>query len=677
MTAAAGVAAVRAAILERPTVRARCSELADAARRPVGEVVAELDADLREMVATHGGPAGDLFLHIARAFDRSAYRGRVRVDPEQIERLQDLNRRYPLALLPSHRSYIDPVVLASVLQRAAIPPTYKLGGINVAFWPMGPMGRRAGLIFIRRSFRDDAVYKLALREYVGWLAEHRQNLEWYIEGGRTRTGKLREPRLGLLAYLVDAVRDDRCDDFVLAPVSIVYDELLDVEEHARSATGAPKTPESLGRLLAYARAQRTRYARGDIHVSFGEPISVRRHLTHELEVAVDAGETDTLSLQKLAFEVAVRINTVTPITPPALITMALLWADRALTVDQLLVLLERYADDVDTRGLPVTARPVASRETLLSGLASLQRHGVVTRYAGGPEPVYLIGPEQRITAAYYRNGIIHFYLIPAIVDLATASGDDVHHEALRLRDLLKFEFVFAEKAGFLAEVDAEAGRADRPVTAPFLRPFLEAYWVTAEALRARGAAPVTDVDVLLADACGLGEQFLLQHRIYCADAVSTSYADGALRLAAHRDLVAPDPSPPDLAARRAAFADELHSLVRRVRTAQTWAAQRFLEVIARRLTISGRTAAGANDRVERAHVGAPGAGAGARRRVPRRRLVERRQPRPAGRARDAHRPPRPGPHLVGDPAVAGNPRRRPRRVVPARRRPARPGRRGG
>jgi glycerol-3-phosphate O-acyltransferase len=577
--AAVTAAAVRGEIVARPEVRARIAELADAAGRPVDDVEAELDADLREMVATHGGPAGDVFLHIARIFDRTAYRGRVRVDPAQVARLQDLNRRYPMAFLPSHRSYIDPVVLASVLQRATIPPTYKLGGINVAFWPMGPMGRRAGLIFIRRSFRDDPVYKLALREYVGWLAEHRQNLEWYIEGGRTRTGKLRDPRLGLLAYLVDAVNDDRCDDFLLQPVSIVYDELLDVEEHARSATGAAKTPESLGRLITYARAQRTRYSRGDIHVSFGDPVSIREQFTRQLEAAVDAGETEALPLQKLAFEVAVRINTVTPITPPALITMALLWADRALTVDQLLALLERYADDVDGRGLPVTARPVAARETVLRGLSSLQRHGVVTRFDGGREPVYLIQPEQRIAASYYRNGILHFYLIPAITDLALAGGDAVPDEALRLRDLLKFEFFFAEKAEFLAEIEAERARPERPVTAPFLRPFLEAYWVMAEALRVRGDEPVADAAALLADACGLGEQYLLQHRIYCADAVSSSYADGAIRLAEHRDLLAPTGDAGDLATRRAEFADDLHGLVRRVRTTQTWAAQRFLEIM--------------------------------------------------------------------------------------------------
>jgi len=567
---------VRAEILARPAVRARVAEIAGAAGRTDGDVTSELDADLREMVATHGGPAGDIFLHIARLFDRAGYRERIRCDEAAVTRLQDLNRRYPLALLPSHRSYLDPVVLASVLQRADIAPTYKLGGINVAFWPMGPMGRRAGLIFIRRSFRDDPVYKLALREYVGWLAEHRQNLEWYIEGGRTRTGKLREPRLGLLAYLVDAVHDDRCDDFLLQPVSIVYDELLDVEEHARSATGAAKAPESLGRLLSYARAQRTRYARGDIHVAFGDPISVHDHLTRELEAAALADDADAVPLQKLAFEVAVRINSVTPITSPALITMALLWADRALSVDQLLALLERYAADVDERRLPVTAKPLASRETLLSGLASLQRHGVVTEFDRGPEPVYLIQPEQRIAASYYRNGILHFFLISAIVDLS--AGIDLHEDALRLRDLLKFEFFFAEKGEFLAEVDAEAARTERPVTGPFLRPFLEAYWVTAEALRARGGEPVTDTDELLRAASGLGEQYLLQRRIYCADAVSISYADGAVRLAGHRGLLAFG-SPVDLAERRAELAHELHELVRRARTTQARAAERFLEVM--------------------------------------------------------------------------------------------------
>jgi glycerol-3-phosphate O-acyltransferase len=113
------------------------------------------------------------------------------------------------------------------------------------------------------------------------------------------------------------------------------------------------------------------------------------------------------------------------------------------------------------------------------------------------------------------------------------------------------------------------------VTAPFLRPFLEAYWATAEALAAHGELAV-DADTLTRDACGLAEQFLLQARIYCADAVSSSYIDGAVRLADHRGLL---DGGPDLAARRIEFAGELHTFVRRVRVAQTRAAARFLELM--------------------------------------------------------------------------------------------------
>jgi glycerol-3-phosphate O-acyltransferase len=561
----ADTARIRGDIRARPTVGAELEAIAQASGRSASDVGSEFDDDLTEMVASQGGVFGDTFVHLARLFDRSSYRDRVRYNRAQVRQLARLADRFPIAVLPSHRSYLDPIVLAAVLRREGIAPTYKLGGINVSFWPMGPLGRRAGLIFIRRSFRDDPIYKLALREYIGWLAEHRANLEWYIEGGRTRTGKLREPRLGLLSYLVGAVRARRTDDFLLLPASIVYDELLDVEEQAEYARGGHKRPETFARLVEYVRSQRERYARGDIFISFAEPISLREF--------VDAG---TRPLEQLGFEVARRINAVTPITPPALATMALLWADRALTLDQLLVVMDSYARDVERRDLPVTSVPLVSRATLTSGLLTLERHGVVTRFDRGPDVVFAIAPEQRITASYYRNQILHFFVVPAIVDLAAAAETgDLHTEALRVRDILKFEFFFPERDEFLAAVDAEWKQTDRPIMAPMLRPFLEAYWATGDELVSRGDAPVSNEDELRASARARAEQYVLQQRAYCADAASNSYLDGALRLVAHRGLL----TGTDLASRRVEYAEELHTLVRRVRTTQAWAARRFLDVL--------------------------------------------------------------------------------------------------
>ena len=127
--------------------------------------------------------------------------GTSRWTPRPSSRCADLSRTAPLVFLPTHRSYADPLVLAEVLRENDLPRNTVLGGNNMSFWPIGPLGKRAGIVFIRRSSGDDPVYKLALREYIAHLVSKRFNLEWYIEGGRSRTGKLRSPQLGLLAYL--------------------------------------------------------------------------------------------------------------------------------------------------------------------------------------------------------------------------------------------------------------------------------------------------------------------------------------------------------------------------------------------------------------------------------------------------------------------------------------------
>ena len=204
----------------------------------------------------------------------------VDADTESLDALRELNRTTALVFLPSHRSYSDPLVLADVLDSADFPRNHVLGGNNMSFWPIGPLGKRAGLIFIRRSFGDDQVYKLAVREYFGHLVAKRFNLEWYIEGGRSRTGKLRAPRYGLLAYL--AARSRRPEAGVtLVPVSITYEQLQEVAAMAAEQGGGAKSAEGLGWLAGYVRAQRRNV--GTVRVRFGIPLSLRQALD-------DAGE---------------------------------------------------------------------------------------------------------------------------------------------------------------------------------------------------------------------------------------------------------------------------------------------------------------------------------------------------------------------------------------------------
>ena len=295
-------------------------QLAERTGRPESAIRNEAETCLDELASHIDRRATAAWDRMGRWLTRSYV-----VDAAGLPGLRELDRKHSLVFLPNHRSYLDPLVLRAALAGRGFRPNYVLGGVNLALWPLSELGRRAGLIFIRRSTRDDPVYPAMLRLYLGYLLRGRANLEWYFEGGRTRTGKLRPPRMGVLKWLVDAYRanqaiDPGVDDVILVPVSIVYDQQHEVSALSFEEGGGAKTPESLAWVVRFARAQSRR--RGRVHVRFGPTLSLREALE---EAAVRAGSGDSSEVvPRVAFEVAHRINAATPITPSALVTFGLL-----------------------------------------------------------------------------------------------------------------------------------------------------------------------------------------------------------------------------------------------------------------------------------------------------------------------------------------------------------------
>jgi glycerol-3-phosphate O-acyltransferase len=569
------------------------ARLAAQLHRPLPALEREARTALGEMVAVQSRLALEALDRLAR-FSLRAYD--IEVDTDALDGLRALNRRHALVFLPSHKSYLDPFILRGALSRAGLPVNHVLGGINVSFWPMGPVLRRSGVVFIRRSIKDDAVYKFALRSYLGYLVEQRYNLEWYLEGGRSRTGKLRPPRLGVLSYLVEAFRERDVEDVYLVPVSIAYDQLAEVAALAAEEHGAEKKAESFAWMLRYIRSQGQRL--GKAYVNVGEPISLRQVRTDR-----------KLATEKIAFEVLHRINRVTPVTPTSLLTLALLGlGDRALTPAEIRSVLDPLLDYVAVRKLPQAGtwgphQPPLERTNSPGGLRpaldALVSTKVVTRFAGGAEPVYAIGENQHLVAAYSRNRIIHFFVTRAITELVllhlirrpVGNGEPVvmetenlgaraWAEALRLRDLLKYEFFFAAKPEFAEELRAElaildpdwerkaadptsiaTGLAELPMLLGHrvLGSFVEAYMVVADRLAAHPPGPVDEPSFL--DECiGVGRQYRLQQRIHSTESISKELFRNALALAAGRGLLDRD----DGAGRREAFAAEIRDVVDRV-----------------------------------------------------------------------------------------------------------------
>ncbi|BDB59047.1 glycerol-3-phosphate acyltransferase [Rhodococcus sp. RDE2] len=605
---------VAAQIMDSPIFRRRLDEIAAEHGLSRAEVEARARRSLDELVAVQSRLVTDLFSQAMRPLHSSAWT--VHADESGLRALRESNRRYSLVFLPSHRSYADAFVLGDILAANDFPGNHIMGGANLTFWPIGPVARRTGTVFIRRSFADDDVYKAALEEYFAFLLSKRFNLEWYFEGGRTRTGKLRPPRYGLLSYVANAIRGGRVEDAMLVPVSITYEGLAEVAAVAAEQTGATKKPEGLGWLVRYARNQRKRA--GNVYVRFGDPVSMRELLVSggdpdltapapaadPASAPTDSEETRALrrkALQKVAFEVAVGINCNTPVTVNCLVTLALLGVrDRSLTLEGVRAVIAPVRRYLDRRGVPQGGLHILDVEGGLEDvLSSLTHAGVVTTYAGGEEPVYSIQPGQHLVAAFYRNSGVHWFVNRSIMELAILyahanPGDDparvAWEEAKNLRDLLKFEFFFPDRDTFEVQMRDELAwlvpswgdtlpTKDEALTGLVetgffmshrtLRSFFDAQLVVAERLAVRDPELEVDRAAFLSECVAVGRQMLLQRRLYGPESVSSELFASALDLARNRGLLDHDEDSEIVRERRKAFATELSELAQRVALAES------------------------------------------------------------------------------------------------------------
>jgi glycerol-3-phosphate O-acyltransferase len=565
--------------------------------------LAEAGQVLDELVAGWSRRFIDIVPNLGRMIFQRGFDPQIDYDENQVERVRAAMRRHPCIFLWSHRSYLDAPVLAAAMQENGLPPAHVFGGINLAFGPMGAIFRRAGVIFIRRSTRDDPLYKYVLREYVGYVLEKRFNLSWSIEGTRSRTGKMLPPRLGLLAYAADAFLQGRVDDILLQPVSITYDQLNEIAEYAGYARGAQKKPEGFGWFYGFVKAQGARYY-GKIYVRFGEPVSLSAFLGPPDGPAAADPAALRLALQKTAFEVAWRINQGMPVTATAILTTILLaMRGTALTFGQIRLGLADGFDYLESRAIPMTAsaRALTAAEPVRATLDALRQGGLVSYVADGREPVWLIEPEHQLAATFYRNSLIHFLLDTALCEVAVLrAGDDSTDpvgafwaEIAWLRDLLKYEFYFRERDEHRRDVRREMDRHDpaweqrlrsgpdeadallasmRPlVSHVIVRPFVEAYRLVADVLASED--PPDDDAEVIRRALGLGQQYVAQRRLRSSESVSVLLFQTALQLARNRGLFEPAE---DLAKRRTSFLNELRDLLRRLDRIEDIAIRRYI-----------------------------------------------------------------------------------------------------
>lgn len=499
------------------------------------------------------------------------------VDEEGMARVRDAVQRGPVILLPNHRSHLDYILLTYVMRKNALAPPMIAAGDNLSFFPMGLVFRSGGAFFIRRAFQGDRLYVAVVDAYLRRLIRDGYAIEFFLEGGRSRTGKMLPPKTGLLSMVIDAALALEGKSLSIIPVSVGYERTLEEKSYARERLGEKKNKEGAVAMLRNAARLTEKYGRANLQ--FGKVIEfsdVRSRWPADLPV----GAERRALLLKLAHEVLFEINRVTQVSPGAIVAVVLLsHPGRGLAHADLLAEGERLTRLLQQLGARISRdlapggvfRSEAIRDAALmyvrSGVVEQQVPGTTlapkakkrARIYTGPAVVYVVPSDKRLILDLAKNSIIHFFVDRSLVAVAflsavsdgRAAWADVAGRVQQLSRLFKFEFMFRTDAPFEANLRktvaaleeggdlqlraswvqrGPANDADHHLRlyADMLRNFLEAYRIAARACAVWARAPIATKD-LVAKTITLGERMFLEGDIQRAEAIGAPLFENALR----------------------------------------------------------------------------------------------------------------------------------------------------
>jgi glycerol-3-phosphate O-acyltransferase len=560
-------------VMHDPNVKQFIENFAKKTKKDRASVVKEARRYLHEIAADYRETFIEVWSKFLSWLWNTVYDG-VSVDSEGLAKIRNLSKKMPFVIISCHRSHIDYLLLSYVFYKNNIQMPFIAAGNNMTFFPMGYIFRRSGAFFLRRSFQGNELYAEIFSKYIATLLHEGLPLEFFIEGGRSRTGKMVMPKYGLLSMIIQAYQDKYCDNLACVPLYISYDRVIEERSYLKELSGAPKVQENTADIIKSTNILRKRFGR--VYINVGEPIIMKDYLgaLYKPMEQMTVDERQRL-YRKIGYDVVLEINKVSVVTPFALVASGLLSHDRrGISHDELNNILNEFYEYLTIRRVKFAATFDNRERAIQDSLNIFVSTNIISRIEADEEEeeiqevVYSLEDNKRLNLEYYKNNILHFFI--SICFVATAivkNSEDVISLAKIMGDykflkwLLWNEFIFDDSRDDSEEVndvlsylngramiirterDGEAwievksrGSAKLKPFAGLIHNYLESCWIVIRSLVYLKKTPLTQKE-WLAKIRALGDRMFRKGEILRAEALSQSNYLNAIKFLENYELI--------------------------------------------------------------------------------------------------------------------------------------------
>lgn len=348
-------------------------------------------------------------------------------------RVERLSKEHQIIYVPSHQSHMDYLVLSYALFTRGLAAPHVAAGINLNIPIVGPWIRRCGAFFLRRSFKGNALYGAVFEAYMGYLASKGTAIEYFVEGGRSRTGRKLKAKPGLLAMSVRSYLRNHKRSVVFIPVNFAYEKLVEGGTYVNELSGKPKKSESVIGVLRSFKALKDNF--GQVHVNFGSAIHLDQLIEAECpnwrrEERADDKELVNTLVSKLGTKIMSGINEATHVNCIGLLAMVLLnTSQQSMSESNVIRQLELYLALLDAA--PYSKDVTRIQESPKAIIAYGEEFGLLKRKAAEAGDQLYVEGSHAVLMTYFRNNIIHLFVLPSFIACCFLS-----HQSLKSKQVI-------------------------------------------------------------------------------------------------------------------------------------------------------------------------------------------------------------------------------------------------